>query len=477
MSSAVGDLSQARISTVRRLLEQAPDTAVQSLEAFLDGEPGAEAPSDAVLDLIAAERDDRRLRNAVFAPLAPVFASRAGGLMRLRLSADLPILLWRAMKAQGPDRLAQAATAFAEAQAAGSAQSAAQNAVQSAVRTSAQRSLRSGLDSEAGAILETLTRIAAQGLADRVDAYGEIVARFETRPDELSTLILLLKLTPLLRQAVASLPAWMTARAGEYDLAIKDLVAAASVEDEQAPPLLMEALLGDLERPAHILRLISVVMDRPTDRLFALCEYASFGERLLDHVDAQIEIIRAFEPRRGLEGGVAVASAATTAHVTLSEFEQNLILAKEGVWGTRIAAQRRSLALAMEMRLREVEGAVSSALPALSARLGGKVVRGSADLGRPPEQRAIDRAVGLIALVEGCRPSAASAGYGAIRLKVLETLDGWLESYTQDLLERLHKGGPGADRMRAYLDIAAEFTAMVRGPEAAALIRRRVAAA
>lgn len=454
----MSDLSQARISTVRRLLEQAPDTAVQSLESFLDGDAEAEAPSDAVRDLIAAERADRRLRTAVFAPLAPIFASRPAQ-TRLHLPSDTPVMLWRALKTVDSEALTDAATAFAEAKA------------------RPPTCGKGGAETAAQDILDDLCRTAAHGLRQRAPAYDEVVAAFSARPDDLSTLTLLLALTPLLRKAVAGLPAWLTARAGEYDLVIKDLADYAAAEDDQGAPLLMEALLGHLDRPAHILRLISIVMDRPTDRLFAMCEYASFGERLLDKVDAQIDIIRAFEARRGLEGGVAVASASTTAHVTLSEFEQNLTLAKEGVIGARVAAQRRNLALAMEMRLREVEGAVSRALPALSVRMSGKLMRGAADLARPPEPLAIDRAMGLIALVEGCRPSAHAAGYGAIRLKVLETLDGWLESYTGDLLERLHKGGPNTDRMRAYLDVAAEFTAMVRGPEAAALIRRRVAAA
>ncbi len=452
----MADPSQARMSIVRRLLEQAPDTAVQSLEAFLDGELGAEAPSDAVRDMISAEREDRRLRNAVFYPLAPIFAPRQG-LMRLHLPPDTPTLLWRALRESGPDELVRAATAFAEAHSRG--------------KSSGQ------LDDGANLILNALCREAAQNLLDGKAAYQGVLARFAGLPGDLSTLILLLKLTPVLRSALAVLPAWMTARAGECDLAVKDLVGLAMAEDEQGGPMLMEAILGHMERPAHILRLISVVMDRPTDRLFALCEYASFGERLLDHIDTQIEIIRAFDPRRGLEGGVAAANASTLAHITLTEFEQNLTLGKEGVWGARIAAQRRNLALVMEMRLREVEGAVSAALPAVAVRMSGKLLRGAPDLTRAPDQRTVDRAVALIALVDGCRPSAMLAGYGAIRHKVLETLDTWLETYTQELLERLHKGGANVERMRHYLDIAAEFVAMVRGPEAAALIRRRVAAA
>jgi hypothetical protein len=467
-SKLVGDLSQARISTVRRLLEQAPDTAVQSLESFLDGHAGAEAPSDAVRDLITAERDDRRLRNAAFAPLAPVFAPRQG-LMRLNLPAETPALLWRALKGVDADGLARSATAFAESQN--------QPQLAGGVQAKSKGQPRSEGEPAPDPILDELCRAAAQGLRARSEAYEGVIARFEGRADDLASLILLLNLAPLLRLAAVGLPTWLTARAGEYDLVIKDLIDFAAAEDEHGGPVLMEALLGHLDRPAHVLRLISVVMDRPTDRLFALCEYSSFGERLLDHVDAQIEVIRAFDPRRGLEGGVAVASASTTAHVTLSEFEQNLTLGKEGVWGARIAAQRRSLALVMEMRLREVEGAVSVALPAVSVRMSGKLMRGAADLARPPEHRAVDRAVGLIALVEGCRPSATMAGYGAIRAKVLETLDAWLESYTQDLLERLHKGGANTERMREFLDIAAEFIDMVRGPEAAALIRRRVASA
>jgi hypothetical protein len=458
MPTVVPDLSQASMSIVRRLLEQAPDTAVQSLEAFLDGEVGAEAPADAVRDMISAEREDRRLRNAVFDPLAPIFAPRQG-LMRLHLPPDTPTLLWRALRESGPEALAQAATAFAEA------------------RTQGKVLGAGGAEGGGSLILNALCFEAAQGLLHRKPAYQGVLARFADQPDDLCALILLLKLTPMLRSALAGLPAWMTARAGEYDLAIKDLVALATTEDEQGGPMLMEAVLGHMERPAHILRLIGVVMDHPTDRLFALCEYASFGERLLDYIDAQIEIIRSFDPRRGLEGGVAAASASTLAHITLTEFEHNLILGKEGVWGGRIAAQRRNLALVMEMRLREVEGAVSTALPAMAVRMSGKMLRGAPDLSRAADRRAVDRAVGLVALVDGCRPSAMLAGYGAIRAKVLETLDAWLESYTQDLLERLHKGGPLSERMRDYLDIAAEFVAMVRGPEAAALIRRRVAAA
>jgi hypothetical protein len=460
MSNAVADPSQARMSIVRRLLQQAPDTAVQSLEDFLDGEVGAEAPSDAVRDMIAAERDERRLRHAVFDPLAPVFAPPRG-LMRLHLPSDAPSLVWRALKESGPDDLARMATAFAE----------------SLARDKALGKHKVGEQGGARLVLNALCREAARGLVKRQPAYQGVLARFADRPDELSNLILLLKLTPMLRAALAGLPAWMTARAGEYDLAVKDLVDLAMAEDEQGGPILMEVILGHMDRPAHILRLISVVMDQPTDRLFALCEYASFGERLLDYIDAQIEIIRAFDPRRGLEGGVAAASASTTAHVTLTEFEQNLTLGKEGVWGARIAAQRRNLALVMEMRLREVEGAVSTALPAIAVRMSGKLLRGAADLTRAPDQRAVDRAVGLIALVDGCRPSAMLAGYGAVRAKVLETLDAWLETYTQDLLERLHKGGVNTARMRDYLEIAAEFIGMVRGPDAASLVRRRIAAA
>jgi hypothetical protein len=460
MSTVVPDLSQARMSIVRRLLDQAPDTAVRSLEAFLDGEVGAEAPSDAVRDMISAEREDRRLRNAVFDPLAPVFAPRQG-LMRLHLPPDTPTLLWRALRECGPEELARAATAFADAR----------------THDKVFGEHKGGAEGGASLILNALCREAAQGLLHRKAAYQGVLARFADQPQDLCALILLLKLTPMLRSALASLPAWMTARAGEYDLAIKDLVALAMAEDGQGGPMLMEALLGHMEQPAHILRLIGVVMDHPTDRLFALCEYASFGERLLDYVDAQIEIIRSFDPRRGLEGGVAAASASTLAHITLTEFEHNLILGKEGVWGGRIAAQRRDLALVMEMRLHEVEGAVSTALPATAVRTSGKPVRGAPDLTHAADRRAVDRAVGLVALVEGCRPSAMPAGYGALRAKVLETLGAWLDTYTQDLLERLHKGGAQTERMRDYLDIAAELVAMVRGPEAAALIRRRVAAA
>ena len=122
---------------------------------------------------------------------------------------------------------------------------------------------------------------------------------------------------------------------------------------------------------------------------------------------------------------MAVASAADAAVAAMIEFERQISLSREGVWGARIGSQRRGLALVMEMRLREVEPAVTAALPMQAVRKGGGRLKAVPGLGSAPDPAAVQRSFALLAL----------------------------------------------------LDIAAEFTALVRDPEAAQIVRRRAAAA
>ena len=91
----------------------------------------------------------------------------------------------------------------------------------------------------------------------------------------------------------------------------------------------------------------------------------------------------------------------------------------------------------------------------------------------------MDRALSLMALLDGCRSSAHHSGFGALRAKVAEALDALLDAYIQELLEMLHRGGSGASpsMIRAYLDVAAELLSLVRDPKSAERGRRRAAAA
>lgn len=227
-----------------------------------------------------------------------------------------------------------------------------------------------------------------------------------------------------------------------------------------------------------MLRLISLVMDKPTDRYLAASELAGFGERLLADVDRRIEALKRFDPNRGLEGGVDQAASVHYATVVISEFSQWLTIKRDGPWGSRLAAQKRNLALATESRLREVEPAVSAALPTQPMRFAARSVRGAPKLSPELDTQAICKAQGLLGFLGTKDPDL-----GQLRRvrhaagRVIESLDPRIDQYAEDLLEQLHAGGgeEDQDRLRAYLEVAAEFLGLIRDPKAADIIRRRTA--
>ncbi len=442
----MGDLSQMRMGSVRRLLELAPDTAVHSLVDLLSSQAGSDVSVTAVRSLIDAEASDRRLRSAVFAPLAPLFRP-PGRISRLTLPPRTPEVLWRALKRLAPEAVA--------------------HAMEQASRT----------NGEPGAAFDALAGEAASMLHDSFEGeLAELKAQLQAQGDG-ALLPMLLRLSPLLRRSVARLPEWLLNADGEHDAAIRLAYRDASALGEEGGPLLVEVLFAHADESPQILRLISTIMDRPTDRYVAASELKGFGERLLDDIDTRIEVMRRFDPRRGLEAGVAVASAAGAAIAALTEFEQSIALSREGVWGSRVGAQRRALALGMEMRLRDAEAAVHAALPLHAVRQSGGRLKGAPDVASSPDSLAVERVFALLALLDGCRGSSIVGGFGALRARVVESLDGWLEAYAEDLLELLRRPGADRDRLHGFLEIAAEFTALVRDPEAARIVRRRAAAA
>ena len=448
----MGDLTEARIDMVRRLLAQAPDAAVENLDALFANDDGVDGAVQAIRRIVDGEALERRARAAVFAPFAPLLI-RSADLPRLSFSPSVLVDLWRGVKRRSPDLVAAATETVETAR----------------------------CEAKADAIHDEVCHDAAEALNERTDPdFVELALKLDQQDSGAWKLERLLRLSPVLRRAVRRLPAWLVNLHGQEDAAIRVAFKDAEACGEACGVLFMEALLAHLDEPAHILRLISVVMDRPTDRYLAASELAAFGGRLLDAIDADIERMRRLDLGRGLEGGVAAASAVVRATLRLSEFEQGVALSRDGIWGARVIAQRKSLAQTVEMRLSELEGAISAALPAQVVRLGARRVRGGALVDRAPEPGAVARALSLAALLDGCRPAAVHGGFGALRARVAEAADVVLDGYSEELVALLHREGAQGARVRsirAYLDVAAELIALVRDPQSAELVRRRAAAA
>jgi hypothetical protein len=445
----MGDFNEARLLAVRTLLQRAPDFAVQSLSSLLASDRSDDRSLQRVRQLVSAEARDRRFRNLAFEPLA-VLCKTSTAIPFLSFPSNTPSLLWQAVKAYQPSLLAEVDTAPEP-------------------RVGRPETL---------ALMDEICAAAARGLAERATSdFAALADLLDAHPKGCARVVTLLNMIPDLRDAIAKAPTWLASVDPAHAAAMRIAFRSVSETGAEAGFLYMEVLFASIEQPALILKLVSMIMDRPSDRFLAASELSSLGERLLDAIDRHVGAIKEFDPARGLEGGVAAAAASDAATQIISEFEMNLSMPREGVWGARIVQQRQALTLAMEMRLREVEAATSAALPMKMVRVNGKTLRGPPNLTNPPDPLAVHKVLALTALLSGCRTAAQVTGFGALRSKVVEVQDKALEGYIQDVLDMLHRRQAPPEIARAYLDVAAELVGLIRDPKSADLVRRRAAAA
>ena len=219
-------------------------------------------------------------------------------------------------------------------------------------------------------------------------------------------------------------------------------------------------------------------MHRPADRYLATSEMASFGERLMNDLDARLAAITTFDAEQGSGAGSAVGAAVRTSAIEVQEFEESIELSPQGPWGSRLIRLRRALALAIEGRLKMVESEVGAALP-VQRPARSRSTRGHPQLTEDPDPRLVTRARAYLMLMNQSKAAADRLGFGALWNKVAEGVHGRLDTYVEDLLEKLRnvEECENPDRVRHYLDIAAEFLGLVSDDKTAQIVRRRVAAA
>lgn len=435
-----------QLGTVRKLIEQAPDSMLGRLSEALAG--AGQLPLREISDLVSAEGLERSVRAAAFSPVSPLCAPSAGPI-GLSLPADTLPMLWSALKARSP------------------------NAIADVVR----RSTAPGADT--ARLFDSVCRQAAKGLREGgTPEFTQLATRLDrTVAEGAKVLGQLLELSPLARRALPHLPRWARALNHEHDGAIRAAFQeAAGVADNAA--LLMELLFAHLDDPYHILRLVAAVMDHPSEHYLAASEMATFGRRLMDDMDRRLEVMRRFDPNRGLEAGAEIAAAANVVSHGLTEFGARMSLSTQGPWGARLQGQRRVLGLNGEARLREIQPAVDAVLPAINSRAKSGKPFGLPSTAEPPNPYLVTRAQALLAFLYGVKTGACGGSFDVLRSKLTEDLTCRLDFHVENLLTELHRApGPGREPLRAHIEVAADLLGLVQNPASAEFVRRRAAAA
>lgn len=435
---------------LRKLVETAPCRVVASLQQAL-AETSDDSALGCVRRLVDAEIADRSFRGAVLSPVAPMFIGLGDSARVLTFPGQVLSLIWRALKTDEEAAISEARDARAAAE-----------------------KTRGWDDS-----YDRLAAAAAAGLRNRVNGDFRIAAEIcdNARPEGAAALASCLELAPVVRRAAGKLPVWL-AHAGSDTVAAARLAYhdAVAISDD-AGPLFFEMLAAQLGQPWMVLRIISAVMERPTERYMAATELAGFVVKVMDDIEVTIVAIDNLEPDGGPAVGRSIANDAAIAVNQIAEIETNFELNRERGWGSRAQKQRLRLAAVVESQLRAAEAATLDALPMHTTRLHG-VQRTLPLLDSPPDPLRVNRARTLLVFVEELRTAANYGGFSTARSKLIDKLGEYLANYVEDVLGLMRSGE--ADDLAnagAFLEVLADFSDHVGGDKAGELVRRRAQAA
>lgn len=445
----MGAPTNDRLAMVRGLLETAPDSAVRSLDMALRADTSAAlAP---VRAMVRAELQDRGVRDLALAPVASLCAPRTDGFKQALFPTGALSRTWRGLKALEPDLVAAVVSSFAQG----------------------------GEDDDFPAACDDLCRAAAAAIREGGSQMQGLVRFLEDyQPGAAEQFAGYLELAPLARTAIKRLPLWLRNMTGDEAAAVRLLFKDADAIAPDASPRILEILLGQTAEPWRLLRVVSAATNRASDRYLSASELAEFCERVLADIERRVNLLRQFDVDGGVEAGQAAAAAAVTAIGEIAEFEESLDLGKNGPWGQRVTQMKQSLSALTEGLLKKAPRLVGDALPLQQVRIGGTTIRMEPQLGHPPDPRLVRRAMASLAFFDRCRAASGQGGYGSVRNRAEEEILHRLDSYIEDILAMAHGGElEGVDHARAFLEVAAEMTALAQDEKSAQIVRRRAAAA
>lgn len=442
-------LSERKIQIVRALVAAAPDKVVGGLQAAL-----AEAQGDSALAsvrrLVEAEAGERRLRNIILQPIAPMCVGDGRDPHSLVFPSFALGYLWKGLKALDPQGVKAASLALYD--------------------------YRPGESSPAP--FDALVKRAADAVRAGAPREFATVSTLceQARPGGAAAFQLCLDLAPIVRRAAYRLPEW-TAHFGDDTTAAARLVYrdACTVADD-AGPTFFEMIAAQLPHPWMVLRIISAVMDKPSERYLRDSELGGFAERVMADIDAALKSIQTLDVDGGEQTARAAAKLVELVTLQVAEIESCIALEREHSWGHRLLKQKNALASVVEGRIREAEKYANLALPMQPARLR-RIRRMIPRHTLPPDPSAVRRALTLFHFAREIRSSANYGGFASARAKMLEKVGDMLDHYVEETLDLIKTGDCENEAVaREHLAVVVEFSRLVRDEKAADLVRRRAAA-
>jgi len=433
----MASLAAHKTFALKALFGQMPQLALQQLARALSLEQSG--PMLDVRQLAEAQLAERRLRHYVLEPIIPLFEQASG---HPRFPRSTLNRLWEGLQVSESRLLAIAAQHMEEPP----------------------------FEGDPHVAADALCR----ALAKRVT---QAVGVFETLPDgcDRGMLAACLDMAPVVRPALPRLNEWINRPSDERRAALRVCYHRAVEIQTDGGPLFFQILSGHLERSWQVLTLISIVMDHPVEAYIAGSEFGPFGTRVLKLAKDEIEAVKAFDPRTTPARALDAARSVQIAHQSLHEMTSAIELSSSGPWGGQVGELRKLLISSVEAILKAWSPLLSQALPMNKASVLTPPFRATPKLS---EDRAQDGEIPIMAwlnFVETIRQDSGTAGFGALRGKMLEGFDQRLQAYADDVLDLIKSGDTKVpERAASFVSLAADL-AEARGDKTNSdLIRRRL---
>lgn len=438
-------LSESQGKIVRSIVQTVPDAGLGQLTSVLSAQMGEHTMAD-VRDIVMMEMKDRKVRAIVFSPILSLCTKNQPGKSKSRFPFVLPTLLWNALTDRAPKLMVQA-------------------------RDMAARWENEDL---LPYIFNQACDEAIDGLQDNDPAFAAVVECLnKASPTGVRDLIGYLKMSALLRDALLELPLWVSRMNADDALSVRLAYRDAANIASDGPARLFEVIYTNLESPWTILRIISAALDRPTDQFVANMDLGLFGELLLDQVEKLVETIAEVNLDEGATAGNVIATAVKTVISITTDFEDNLVLGKNGPWGRRIARSKRDLTNVCEALLNQVEVLLPRALPVAAAAKNARALNRSPNIDVPPEPLAEARLEAILVFMAAVRSIASVSGIGVLRARVLTDTQEFLEYYGKGAVGLLTDFNVSSEAVRERIHAVAKYVALVHDEATAEQLRRR----
>ncbi len=243
---------------------------------------------------------------------------------------------------------------------------------------------------------------------------------------------------------------------------------------ETAPdfaPYVALVVLGRLERPWEVLRLIAAISRKATDIVISGTDMDIVGELLFSDLDAYAANIQSARPIN-FDPDVVLASLAGFTELS-SGMVKELGIRRDGKWGQRLAKDRAAVAQIMENLLQRARKEILAALPPHKGFAFARRQR-NLDLSKPTDPERVAKALRYAQLVAHSRPFAVAGAFSARLMKVTDETTLALRVYAEDILTELRATTPEArQRAQEHLSVMLSLCELVLGESETEFLRRR----